>query len=359
MRILSHLTLGIAFVASSAFADAALPGAGSPPAHAAVSSGRVALKVDTSEADAVLAILAEQASGKPVQEESWRRLFSSEPYVRLKKREESFHVGFTDDAFRKFVLSAELAGKRGALASTLATWKAADLEGAATRVLDYLPAAAVIRASVYPVIKPKSNSFVFEAATRPAIFLFLDPEISAAKFENTVAHELHHIGFSSVKPPATKSEDPPNVAAAMEWLGAFGEGFAMLAAAGSPDVHPHATSPAADRERWDRDMTQFDRDLRAVEAFLLEVLDGKLGAREEIDEAGMAFFGVQGPWYTVGYGMAALIEKQDGRAVLIECMADPRKLLATYNRAAADAKTNGNAGLALWSPSLLEKLGSR
>jgi hypothetical protein len=105
-------------------------------------------------------------------------------------------------------------------------------------------------------------------------------------------------------------------------------------------------------------MTQFDRDLRAVEAFLLEVLDGKLGAREEIDEAGMAFFGVQGPWYTVGYGMAALIEKHDGRATLIECMADPRKLLEKYNRAAADA-TVGNAALALWSPSLLEKLGSR
>jgi hypothetical protein len=323
------------------------------------SASRVALKIDTSEADAVLAILAEAASGKEASEEAWRRLFSSEPYVRLKKREESFHAGFTDADFRKFVLSPELGGKRGAFEATLTKWKSADLEGAAARVLGYLPAAAVIRASVYPVIKPRSNSFVFETATNPAIFLFLDPEVPATKFENTVAHELHHIGFASVTPSAATSAAPPNVAAVIEWLGAFGEGFAMLAAAGSPDVHPHATSKASDRERWDRDMANFNRDLRAVDAFFLDVLGGKLGPREKIDEAAMAFFGVQGPWYTVGYGMAVLIEKRDGRATLIECMADPRKLLATYNRDAADLARTGKEQLALWSPALLEKLGSR
>ena len=324
-----------------------------------VSASRVALKIDTSEADAVLAILSEASSGKEAPEEAWRRLFSSEPYIRLKKREEAFHVGFTDADFRKFVLSPELAGKRGALEATLAKWKSADLDAAAARALAYLPAAAVIRASVYPVIKPKTNSFVFETATNPAIFLFLDPEVPAAKFENTVAHELHHIGFASVKPPGETSPKTPDMAAAMKWLGAFGEGFAMLAAAGSPDVHPHATSKASDRERWDRDMENFNRDLRAVDAFFLDVLDGKLGSSDKVDEAGMQFFGVQGPWYTVGYRMAVVIERHDGRAALIECMADPRKLLATYDRDAADLNGRGGEKLALWSPRLLEMLASR
>jgi hypothetical protein len=356
MKTRLRLSIVRAFLPLAVCAASVPAAAANPPAARA----RVALKVDTSEADAVLAILAERGSGKPVPDESWERLFRSEPYVRLKKREESLHVGFTDEDFRKFVLSDELGGKREALAATLAQWRGADLDAAAAGVLGYLPSAAVIRASVYPMIKPRRNSFVFETATNPAIFLFLDPEISAAKFENTVAHELHHIGFASVAPaPGKDSPESPNVAAAMKWLGAFGEGFAMLAAAGSPDVHPHATSKASDRERWDGDMANFDRDLRLVDAFFLDVLDGKLGSGDKVDEAGMQFFGVQGPWYTVGYRMAVVIERHDGRAALIECMADPRKLLATYNRDAADLNVRGKEKLALWSPALIEKLGSR
>jgi hypothetical protein len=34
------------------------------------------------------------------------------------------------------------------------------------------------------VIKPKTNSLVFEVDTDPAIFLYIDPEISREKFEN-------------------------------------------------------------------------------------------------------------------------------------------------------------------------------
>ncbi len=348
--------LTLAILAAACLATVSLDAA----AESAASPERVSLKVDTSEADAVLAILVERTSGKAVAEGSWRRLFSTEPYVRLKKREDSFHVGFTDGDFRKFVLSDDLAGKRQALEATLARWKSADLNAAAGRALAYLPAAAVIHASVYPMIKPGRNSFVLETATNPAIFLFLDPEVLAAKFENTVAHELHHIGFASVTDPKAKaSSDPPNVAAAIEWLGAFGEGFAMLAAAGSPDVHPHAASPAKERKRWDRDMSNFNRDLRSVEAFFLDALDGKLGPRGKVDEAGMEFFGEQGPWYTVGYEIAVVIEKHDGRAVLIGCMTDPRKFLATYNHDAADLNSKAGEKLALWSPLLIEKLGTR
>ncbi len=50
---------------------------------------RIQLQVDPSEARAVLAILRERSEGKTVSEADWQRLFESEPYVRLKKREES------------------------------------------------------------------------------------------------------------------------------------------------------------------------------------------------------------------------------------------------------------------------------
>jgi hypothetical protein len=50
---------------------------------------------------------------------------------------------------------------------------------------------------VCPLIKPKHNSFVFDADTDPAICLYLDPASSKEAFGNTVSHELHHIGLSS------------------------------------------------------------------------------------------------------------------------------------------------------------------
>src|SRR5258707_15318821 len=101
---------------------------------------------------------------------------------------------FYDDAFRRFVLSPERAAQRESLAQTLDRWKGPDLRSAASKILPYLPADAQIRASVYPVIKPQSSSFVFETDTDSALFPYLDPGKPQASFRNAVAHELHHNG---------------------------------------------------------------------------------------------------------------------------------------------------------------------
>lgn len=55
-----------------------------------------------------------------------------------------------------------------------------------------------------------------------------------------------------------------------------------------------------------------------------------------------------------GYRMGVI----DGRRALVECMPDPRKLLAAYNRAAAELNAKGEKLLALWSPELLAKIGA-
>ena len=52
--------------------------------------------------------------------------------------------------------------------------------------------------------------------------------------------------------------------------------------------------------------------------------------------------------------MGALVEKRFGRAALVECMADPRRLLERYNQAAAQHNTAGGETLPLWSTELLE-----
>ncbi len=325
----------------------------------ATADERVQLALDTTEAEAVLSILARRSAGEGVVASDWDRLFGSEPYRRLKRREAGLKRDFDDAEFRQFVLSDELRERAAALESTLAAWRRADLDAATRRILDYLPAQARIRAKVFPVIKPRTNSFVFELQIDPTVFLYLDPALDAEQFENTVAHELHHIGLASVsgEADAVLRGLPPRARQAAEWMGAFGEGIAMLAAAGGPDVHPHAHSPLEDRARWDRDVARFDRDLQEVEAFFLDVIEGRLSGEDAIRDKASAFFGVQGPWYTVGWKMAVVVERRYGRATLVDCMLDPRRLLATYNRAAE--KHDGPERPGVWSARLLEAVQAR
>lgn len=317
---------------------------------------RIQLHLNTSEAEAVLAILDKRAAASAVTDTDWQNLFATEPYIRLKKREASLHRDFTDDDFKKFVLSEDLLGKRTSLRETLEGWKRADLVASAQRVLTYLPEQAVIKAKVFPVIKPMTNSFVFDNQTDPTIFLYLDPEESTAQFENIVAHELHHIGYSSVESlaEARQKDLPANVKPAVDWMGAFGEGFAMLAAAGGPDVDPQATSSSKDQARWNHDMANFNEDLESLQEFFLDVINGNLATKEKIDEKAFTFFGAQGPWYTVGYKMSVIVEKRYGRKVLINCMLDPRELLARYNVAADEINhRDPKQHLALWSAELM------
>ena len=319
----------------------------------------IKVSVVTDEADAVLTILAKKQANKVAEGADWQRLFKSEGYVRLKKREAAMRRPFEDSEFKTFVLSDALLERAAALTETLAKWKSADVAGAARLALAYLPKNARIRAKIYPVIKPRDNSFVFDLSTDPAIFLYLDPGLSKEKFENTLAHELHHIGYGTACPTKQTQDEvarlPQNVRTVVRYIGAFGEGFAMLAAAGGPDVHPHAVSSVEDRARWDRDVGNFNDELKKVEKFFLDVLAGRL-SEEQINEAVSSFFGEQGAWYTVGWKMCALIENTFSRQALIEAMCDQRKLLQVYNRAATEYNRKSSDKLVLWSPSLLEAI---
>ena len=328
-------------------------------AIAAPSQSRVNIRIITDEADAVLAILVKRKANQTLTDSDWQRVFSSEGYVRLKQRETSMKRSFEESDFKTFALSAELLSRADALTKTLQDWKTADATHAAQLALAYLPKSAHINAKIYPVIKPRQNSFVFDVATDPAIFLYLDPTVNKQKFENTLAHELHHIGYGTACPTKEVSAQiehlPKNKKTVIRYIGAFGEGFAMLAAAGGPNIHPHAVSEAKDRARWDRDVENFNGDLKKVEQFFLDVLADKL-TEDQINTTVGEFFGEQGPWYTVGWKMCVLIEKSFGRRALIDAMCDQRKLLPLYNQAAASYNRRHHDSLANWSQTLLAAL---
>ena len=98
------------------------------------------------------------------------------------------------------------------------------------------------------------------------------------------------------------------------------------------------------------------RSLKKVEKFFLDILENRLTA-DEIQKTGFSFFGTQGAWYTVGWKMAVLIEKSYGRAKLIECICDQRKLLPTYNKAAAKHNSKSREPLALWQAFVINGIG--
>jgi hypothetical protein len=297
----------------------------------------------TDEPDAVLSILDKRAAGETITEADWNRLFTSEGYVRLKAREHSMNRKFDEETFRAFVMSEELLARRSMLARTLASWKQADLTRSRRRAAAYLPRGATIKAKVYPSIKPATNSFVFELERDPAIFLYVDDQ-PRERFETTVAHELHHVGYASACGAGNDTTD------VHVWLGAFGEGFAVLAAGGRRDPQRHSAADV--RKAWSEGQQQFAQNFRAIESFLLDVASGKL-PEEEQQKRAAAFYGLVGPWYSVGWKLGVVIEQTLGRHALVAAMCDRTNLLATYNRASELWAARTGERLPKWSAALV------
>ncbi len=202
---------------------------------------RVDVRLVTDEAEAVLHILQKRMRQEEIGEQDWLRLQESEGYVRLKRRQESFGATDYDNRFRAYVTSGETLERLASLRQALDAWQSVAMDDAAQRALAYLPAGSRIHATIYPVIKHSSNSFVFELDSDPAIFLYVDPEPTVAELENTLAHELHHVGSTACDEPEGIDSLSAAASKVVNWLSAFGEGLAVLAAARGPNGSPALT----------------------------------------------------------------------------------------------------------------------
>ena len=323
-------------------------------------SQSVSVRLATDEADAALAVLTMRRTGSSPAAVDLARVFATDGYKRLQTREAAMGRAFTDSAFRAFLLSDTLLRRTAALGRALDAYERMNVRSAAARALRYLPSEATIHATLYLMIKPKTNSFVFDFPDGRAIFIYVDPAKAAHVVEHDVlTHELHHIGYDAAC--VTSAGDSSPTALARRWLGAFGEGLAMLAAAGGPNVDPHALSAPSERARWRHDFAQWRADLPRVEHFLMDVASGHLTNADSIQAAAATFYGdAQGAWYTVGYAMGTTVERTFGRERLVRAICDPQKLLALYNAAAKVYNRSHRAGdrIPLWSDALLRLLGA-
>jgi putative zinc-dependent peptidase DUF5700 len=125
----------------------------------------------------------------------------------------------------------------------------------------------------------------------------------------------------------------PSASQPVRLLGALGEGEAMLAAAGSPDVNPHMVDDDSIQRRWERDVAHAPASVAELSSFFADVPDERITTGDSVRGRANSYFGVQGPWYTVGWLMASTVERELGRPALIAELCVPTRLLADYNRA--------------------------
>jgi len=311
----------------------------------------VQVSLDLDEARAAVALIEALAAGRTPDEAEWRRLLESRGYRRLKEREAAMKRDFTDADFRTFLSAPETVARAVPLRAALDRWQADPSGAAAKKALAYLPPGTVLRATIFPMVKPKPNEFAFDLAGEPAIFLMVNPAVRREKAANTLAHELHHIGMGAACRTNPQGAEPKR-ALLLGWLSAYGEGLAMLAAAGGPKIHPHAVSDRAERAEWDRNAARFAAELAEQDAWFRSILAGNAGDETAIAAKMRGYFGTQGAWYTVGWRMAQTIEVNLGRARTIAAFCKPASLLAIYNQAAALQEKRDGTRLPRWDAAL-------
>jgi hypothetical protein len=326
--------------------------------HGAALHDTLDVKKITDEADSAVALASRAAEGRALSSSDIDHLSHTIGFEHLRERESHFGGALSDSALREFVSGLAKSGQSAAYREEVHELATVDVSAAAKKASAYLPRGTTLRARLYLEIKPRPNSFVFTGAdSLPSIFLSVQPGKSPAQVMNTLAHELHHIGVSAAcrrTTPVDSSRVSPPVAVLLDYLTAFSEGRAMLAAAGGPNVHPHAADDDSIRQRWDRDVSHAPADIKELSSFIESVLDGRIATADSVTQRGDSYFGVQGPWYTVGWLMTSTVERELGRPALIATTCDPVSLLAAYDEAVARA--GARAQLPSWPKALIERL---
>ncbi|MFO7653378.1 MAG: DUF5700 domain-containing putative Zn-dependent protease [Candidatus Krumholzibacteriia bacterium] len=332
-------------------------------------SERIDIALELDQAEAVLELLAVRAAGDEVPDSLWTRLLASEGYRRVMERERGMNErfgldrGIDDASFRAWALSgpapAGLAERRAALDA----WREVDLQRAGEQALAYLPAGTRLNGTIYPIVREQTNSFIWDLETEhPAIFMYVEPGRDAAELEHILAHELHHVGSAMAACPdmPAAQDRPAGVRQVRRWLTAFGEGIAVLAAAGGPDGDTHPFAGPDERSAWSARLDSLASDMVELEDFLLALLEEELTG-DDAGRRGMSFItrpgAPAGPFYSVGWHMAATVERVLGREAVVEADCEPARLLLAYDRAAAVlAQGDPDASLPRWSPGFLERM---
>jgi len=309
------------------------------------------------EVEASLTLL-EKGFDQTLQTGDWIRLFETRGYRLLKKRELNMGNAFNDEDFQIFIKSLINTKTVGSYQLTFERFQAIDLNGIQQKVMAYLPKHATFNTTIIPIIKSQKNSFVHQMEGESCLFIYLAPACLKAKLENTLIHELHHIGLDSVYDPSKYSGLETKTQKLIEWTNAFGEGFAMLAAAGGPQNHP-VPFDEQNRRVWNENSRHVEIDFEKIQCFLIHILEGQFEDEQALIAKGMELMmnnGGQGSWYTVGWKISIIIEEIFGRQTLIDCMEDLRKLYIHYNKGVKVYNSKYGLSLPSWHDKIINRV---
>ncbi|MFC1627764.1 DUF5700 domain-containing putative Zn-dependent protease [Gemmatimonadota bacterium] len=224
----------------------------------------------------------------------------------------------------------------------------------------YLPRDADITNEFYIVLFGGSNAFSvgdvngYDLLQMP---LTTDGDLNIPDILRTFAHELHHTGFSNAASIGMRYIENTSRFEMVGLLAAEGMATWLIS---RPLDHLEEYRSAPDENArgvardWDRLLSQLPEIYRRAESDIRRNLAGELDQDELI-----AYWltGYQGPAYTLGSDMTALIEKHLGHRVLRTIPDDYRFFLEMYNRAARKALKRGEA-VFLFDESLVESITS-
>ncbi len=308
--------------------------------------------------EAVLQILEKQNNNISITNTDWEDLFTSKGYKWLVKRENDMGNKFSKNDFKSFLHNKNQVNSYENFKKSRKLLKDLELNKLLSITKKYLPKGAKFDTTIIPVIKPQDNSFVHEINDELVLFIYLEPGISRAKLENKLIHELHHVGFDDIYSPEKYNYLLQQAQQVIEWTNAFGEGFAMLAAAGGPNNHPNYFDEELE-QKWDSNIERFNEDFDLIEEFFVKILKKEFFNEKELYKRGYELMmnnGGQGSWYTVGWKIAVVVEKINGKEVLLDCMLDLTKLYPIYNKAVKKYNKKFNENLKSWSDIIINSL---
>jgi len=318
----------------------------------------VSLNLITDEVGILIDILKRKDNNKPIKKVQWDELFNSNGFKILTVREKEMNQGIDKFEFKDFVMNKIASDRYISYKKSLEKLKSMNLDDIINRTRDYLPDNTRLDTDIVPVIKPQKNSFIHRINDKLILFLYLEPDISKEKLENKLIHELHHIGLDYVYQNSDYSCLSKPAQKVIEWTNAFGEGFAMLAAAKGLENHPNKFDKDL-KSKWDENMGNFNKDFHKIQNFLLAILEGHFADDQKLYNRGFQLMtnnDGQGSWYTVGYQIAVIIEREAGREVLIECMKDLTKIYFQYNNLVEIYNKKRNEDLPKWNDKILTSL---
>lgn len=314
------LRLGLGFIVFWVAACTVLPAPDLIEQPTVPSYPALSVQVDASGAIAWLDFCEAQQQGQPWDESTIRQMVDSPPYQALIAHHKQMDSSVTSEAMVILLLALRddkpwnAASERlnrihtayGAACDQVTVLRSRlellqtslPLARAMARAQEALPSQARVEATVYLLADGRSSGYVVDKC----IVLDVLQALNVAEVEAILAHELHHMGASSMLP-----EPCPNsgLKEALETL--------------TDLVQEGAATYWIDNQR----LSATQDDLAQVEAFLRDVLSEHLSTEEIARQRQKLVQGAYGPLYRVGNEMIAALVSAHGRDWVQARLGDP------------------------------------